>query len=168
MKLVQVIVLLTANQITEFITQTFQEMFIANEVLHLTTSERSIQQLQSTLCNTAHNTIITLDVIALFRHYTVSQKMHQLWNSIAQNNYNDRFWWHGRKPVWLILVVRPHWRWWRRQNVIVDFVAIDVAVDFLSQAGSGDKKSMATSCRHRCQCGRDLSITDYRMGLVEA
>jgi len=25
-------------------------------------------------------------------NYTVSQKMHQLWNGIAQN-YRDRFWW---------------------------------------------------------------------------
>jgi len=67
MELVEVIVLLIADQITEFIPQSFEEMFIANEVLHLTTSEWSIQQLQSTLCNTAHNTIIMLDVILLFQ-----------------------------------------------------------------------------------------------------
>jgi len=47
-ELVEVVVLLIADQITEFIAQTIKEMLVTNEVLHLTTSERFTGQLQST------------------------------------------------------------------------------------------------------------------------
>ena len=57
MKLIEVIVLLIADQISEFITQTIEEMFILNKALHLTTSERITQKLQSTICNPAHHSI---------------------------------------------------------------------------------------------------------------
>ena len=50
MKLVEVIVLLIADQIAEFVAQTFEETFILNEFLHLTTSEWKARQLQTTLC----------------------------------------------------------------------------------------------------------------------
>jgi len=48
---------------------------------------------ETSLLTTDNKTIDLTERDFLIRMlYTVSQKMHQLWNGIAQN-YRDRFWW---------------------------------------------------------------------------
>ena len=49
------------------------------------------------LCSIACSTTL------LSQLYTVSQKMHQLWNGIAQN-YIDRFWWHSAEMFKICLL----------------------------------------------------------------
>lgn len=50
MKLVKIIVLLVADQIIQFVTETMEKLLVLNEVQHLTASKWLTQQLQSSLC----------------------------------------------------------------------------------------------------------------------